>query len=288
MRRATLLPVAVVLLGLLGWSTDAKAQVVLGPGAISQARPVGVMDQYIIVPQPLVPFWTLYDNPGFWYQPYNVLDDPAYWGGSVLVDPWAAADQSYPPQPPPEELPERRFTTYTGQRIGQPSRPESGFLRPQMAREWQQHLTEARLAFRRGNYEEAAQQAYLSAQQMPSDPRPYELVSLALLMQGEYEQAAQYAQQFVALGGRSFWASVRGYFGNEDAYLAQLSALEDYVRDQPGAADAQFLLGYHYHLRGDLDRAEEQLSRALEQSPDNAQATRLLNDVERAQQRERF
>ena len=63
------------------------------------------------------------------------------------------------------------------------------------------------------------------------------------------------------------WTTLSSLYPNIDVYTEQLRRLEQYVDANPNAADARFLLAYHYMTCGYAEAAAEQLKAAVQLNP---------------------
>ena len=138
-----------------------------------------------------------------------------------------------------------------------------------------QFFTQALAAFSAGNYEEAVRLADHALVDAPKDARTHELLSLAMFALGDYRGAAIEAHAAISLGPIGTWANLQAYYASPDTYTTQLRALENYVVSHPTAADAHFLLGYHYLMLGHSDAAKYQFQTAHQLTPDDALAAKL-------------
>jgi tetratricopeptide (TPR) repeat protein len=75
------------------------------------------------------------------------------------------------------------------------------------------------------------------------------------------------------------WATLSGFYPRADVYSGQLRALEQYVAANPNAADARFLLGYHYMTGGHNDAAAEQFKAAVQLNPQDQLSAQLLKAI---------
>jgi hypothetical protein len=66
-------------------------------------------------------------------------------------------------------------------------------------------------------------------------------------------------------------------YDSQETYTGQLQRLEEYTAAKPDAADARFLLGYHYMVCGHLDRAAAEFEAVTKLQPADTVARQLLN-----------
>ena len=137
----------------------------------------------------------------------------------------------------------------------------------------------AEQAFREGDYEEAAR---LSDHAILEDNRNGKLhlfASQILFALGDYASAAAAIQQAAALLGRGEWGFVvenyQEFYRNED-YVTQMARLDEYIEQNPEAAYARFLRGYHFLYLGHMEAARDDLAKAFELEPRDLLAAELL------------
>src|SRR5262249_57315751 len=105
---------------------------------------------------------------------------------------------------------------------------------------------QAREAFKAGDYAQALKKVDEALQKLPKDAALHEFRALVLFAQGQYQQAAATIYSVLAVGPGWDWTTLSSMYSNVDVYAKQLRALEAYRKQNPGAADAAFLLAYHY------------------------------------------
>ena len=158
----------------------------------------------------------------------------------------------------------------------EPNRVEEGDAETEAGR---RYLEGARDAFRSGGYQQAVRLSGHAAVEMSRNADVHQFTSLALFALAEYRGAASAAHAALALGDPWDWQAVRTYYGNSGDYTSQLRALEQSVRENPDDPAATFLLGYHYLMLGHQDAAVKKLQRAVELSPGDELAQRLLQSI---------
>ncbi len=139
-----------------------------------------------------------------------------------------------------------------------------------------EYFAQAETAFREGRYRDALRLANHAAVEEPRDPKSHELMSLSLFALADYSGAAIEAHARIALGPIANWATLFGYYGDQERYTSQLRALEKYSRENPESADARFLQAYHYLMAGYIEQAKQQLAEAVELNPNDKLASELL------------
>ncbi len=140
-------------------------------------------------------------------------------------------------------------------------------------------LAQARSAFRSGDYRQSVRLAGHAAVEMPRSSEVHQFTSLSLFALAEYRGAASAAHAGLSVGSAWDWSTLRGFYADADDYTPQLRALEKHVRENPNAAYAHFLLGYHYLMLGHSDSARQKLSMVLKLTPEDKLAARLLNSL---------
>lgn len=142
-----------------------------------------------------------------------------------------------------------------------------------------EYLRRAETAFRSGDYEQAVRWANHAIVEMPRHGKHYLFLSQALFAVGEYRESAATVQQGMTLLNTSDWGDVvknfRRYYTSSD-YVDQVRRLEKFVEDNPEAAYARFLLGYHYGFLGYPTEARRELTKAAELEGRDEMAGRLL------------
>jgi len=142
-----------------------------------------------------------------------------------------------------------------------------------------QYLNDARLAFLAGDYDESLRLAGHAALEAPESPDVHALLMLALFANQEYTQAAIEAHAVAYYNGRLDWPRIRSYYDQAATYQTQLRQLEEFAKQNPEAADAQFLLGYHYFALGHAEAAVRRLTIASQLAPQDDIARTLLQDL---------
>jgi len=138
------------------------------------------------------------------------------------------------------------------------------------------HFVSARRAFYAGNVSVAYDAVNRAIALMPDDTALHEFRALVLFSAGRYREAAEVMHAVLAVAPGWDWTTLSGLYRQQDTYIRQLRKLEDYVRLNPRAADARFLLAYHYITMGYPDNAEQQLRAVLILNPEDRLAADLL------------
>ncbi|OHB80678.1 MAG: hypothetical protein A2W31_12785, partial [Planctomycetes bacterium RBG_16_64_10] len=209
---------------------------------------------------PVVYYNAIYYNPTVYlplcYGPlaYNpVAYVTAY--ATLPVDPAVAVDE-----PPPEEI--------------APPEPSGAAIRA-----GDQFVAQAEAAFRAGRYEHAVTDIQHALVELPNDGHLSLLLSQALFAVGDFQGAITAAYRGMALLDTNQWGSIvenyAQYYGNDD-YVAQMRRLDRYIDENPKAAYAYALRGYHFGYLGHEKQARADLGKAIELEPRDQFAATLL------------
>jgi TolA-binding protein len=147
---------------------------------------------------------------------------------------------------------------------------------PQVPPEVTRDFDKARAAFKGGDYVTALQMVDEAIKGLPGDATLHEFRALVLFAQKKYKDAAAGIYAVLSVGPGMNWATMSGLYANVDTYQKQLRALEYYQRDHPEAADAHFLLAYHYLVLGYTDQAVKQLESFSKLVPSDKLAPELV------------
>ena len=134
----------------------------------------------------------------------------------------------------------------------------------------------AREAFRGGNFKQALTLVDQSIQQFPTDATLHEFRALCLFALKDYKQAAASLYAVLAAGPGWDWETMKSLYGDTTTYTEQLRSLEAYQRANLNAAEASFVLAYHYLVLGHNDAAIKQLANVVRLIPDSQLSTKLL------------
>jgi tetratricopeptide (TPR) repeat protein len=135
---------------------------------------------------------------------------------------------------------------------------------------------QARTAFYDGKYEEALKLTDEAVRQMPRDAVLHEFRSLVLFALKRYPESAAAIHAVLAAGPGWDWKTLSSLYPHTDNYAAQLRALEEYRDQHEMAADARFLVGYHYLTMGHVDAALRAFQRAAELEPKDPVTAALI------------
>lgn len=127
--------------------------------------------------------------------------------------------------------------------------------------EARQDFDAALAQFKAGEYPSALALVNKAIQGQPSDAVMHEFRALVLFAMRDYSQAAATIHAVLAVGPGWNWATLSSLYPDVEVYTSQLRYLESYVGGNPNAADARFLLGYHYmtatHPKAAADKFRE-------------------------------
>lgn len=134
----------------------------------------------------------------------------------------------------------------------------------------------ARQAFYQGDYAGALTATNKALAALPNDPIIHEFRALVMFAQGKYPEAAAGLYSVLSAGPGWDWTTLSSLYPNVEVYTQQLRALEAYLRQNPKAADARFVLAYQYLTAGSKDAAVVQLKTLFEQNPKDPLTKQLL------------
>jgi tetratricopeptide (TPR) repeat protein len=138
----------------------------------------------------------------------------------------------------------------------------------------------ARAAFRNGDYAAALAKVDAAIAKSPTDSVMHEFRALVLFARQDYKQAAGVIHSLLAVGPGWDWTTMSGLYADPAAYTQHLRTLEQFTRTNPKAADAHFLLAYHYTTTGHSDAAANQLQQVVKLLPDDRLAGELLKMIQ--------
>jgi hypothetical protein len=139
-----------------------------------------------------------------------------------------------------------------------------------------QSLDAARDAFARGDYAAAMIQCDKAIAKTPNHTAPHEFRALVLFALQRYKEAAAALYAVVSIGPGWDWTTMSSFYSDMDVYTQQLRALEQYVKANPNAADAKFVLAYHYLTCMHADAAATQFKAIVELNPKDRLSAQIL------------
>ena len=161
--------------------------------------------------------------------------------------------------------------------------PPLGTTAPDATAEAVAAFTAARVAFQQGDYGAALERVEQALAQTPNDPALHEFRGLVLFALQRYQEAAAALYAVLSVGPGWDWATLYNLYASVEVYTAQLRALELYRTAHPNAAEARFLLGYHYLTCGHAEDAAKELREAVRLNPQDQVAAQLLKTLSAAE-----
>ncbi len=134
----------------------------------------------------------------------------------------------------------------------------------------------AREAFMKKDYAAALAATNKALTAMPNDPIIHEFRALVLFAQGKYRESAAGLYSVLSVGPGWDWTTLSSLYPDQETYTAQLRKLEDYVRQNPKATDAKFVLAYQYTTMGSIEAATKQLQALYKLNPEDSLVKQLL------------
>lgn len=141
---------------------------------------------------------------------------------------------------------------------------------------------QARTAFYTGDLATALTSIDQTIKEFPNDAVAHEFRSLVLFGLGKYSQAAATIHPVLAVGPGWDWPTLVSLYPSVDVYTQQLRGLEQYVKANAQAADARFLLGYHYLTCDHKDAANKMFAKAAALNPNDKIAAEYAQLTESA------
>ena len=138
-------------------------------------------------------------------------------------------------------------------------------------------IEQARVEFRNGDYLASLKLTDEAIAYAPGDTTLHEFRALCLFALGRYGDAAGVLNPVLASGPGWDWATMAGFYSDNEVYTGQLRKLEAYVEGKPDSADSRFLLGYHYMVAGFLDEAHAMFDAVTQLQPADTVAAQLRN-----------
>ena len=139
---------------------------------------------------------------------------------------------------------------------------------------------QARTDFYNGDYESALNNVNLTLKETPKDTVVHEFRSLILFALGRYNEAAATIHPVLAVGPGWDWATLVALYPSVNVYTDQLRKLENYTKANPRAADAFFLMGYHYLTSDHKDAAHKTFQKVVSLQPADTIAAEYVRMTE--------
>ncbi|MDB5346305.1 MAG: hypothetical protein JWP89_4682 [Schlesneria sp.] len=236
-------------------------------------------------------YWNGYANRS-WYRPW--YGNAAVWGlsawalGSVYYDsgyasysnPYYVSNAGYYNYSQPIQVvaqPEQVVvaqdpSTLTDQTQPQPQPP------PQVQASLT-HTDAARDAFMAGDYVKAGTEVDLAIKDQPTDAALHEFRALIYFAVADYQKAAASLYAVLSAGPGWDWTTMSSLYPSVETYTTQLRALEQYARQKPSAADAHFVLAYHYITGTHKEAAIKQLQEVARLQPSDQLTVQLIKGL---------
>jgi uncharacterized protein (TIGR03066 family) len=138
------------------------------------------------------------------------------------------------------------------------------------------HFDLARDAFKTGDYTVASREIDQAIKALPNDAALHEFRALIFFATKDYKQAAATLYAVLSAGPGWNWTTLSGMYAATSDYTKQLRELEQYANANPAAADARFVLAYHYLACGHTDEARRQYEYILKVQPKDQLSAQLL------------
>ena len=142
------------------------------------------------------------------------------------------------------------------------------------------HMNSARSAFQQGDYATASREIDAAIKALPKDAALHEFRALIFFATKDYKQAAATLYAVLSAGPGWDWTTLGSMYTSVTTYTEQLRALESYVKVNPSAADARFVLAYHYIACGHPDAARKQYEEVVKLLPNDQLSAQLLKLVQ--------
>jgi tetratricopeptide (TPR) repeat protein len=157
--------------------------------------------------------------------------------------------------------------------------PDQAAGAPTAADEAEQLTNAARDAFQQGRYQEALTQVEKAIAKVPNDAALHEFRGLALFALGQYKPAAAAIYAVLSVRSGWDWTTLISLYPGVEVYTEQLRRLEQYCKGNSGAAEARFLLAYHYITCGHTQAAAAMLTNVVRLNPKDRLAAQLLRGL---------
>ena len=134
----------------------------------------------------------------------------------------------------------------------------------------------AMTSFKSGDYLTALKKTDEAISYDPGETVQHEFRALCLFALQKYMDSASVLNSVLSSNPGWGWDTMIGLYGSSATYETQLRALEDYTKKNSKAADAQFLLGYHYMTASHFEEAQKAFAKCVELQPRDQVANQLL------------
>ncbi len=153
--------------------------------------------------------------------------------------------------------------------------PDEDVLDEDVEKTGDEHFQAAREAFRKGLYPTARRHLDKAIKLVPGDTLLHEARALTFFAEGKYKDASGVLYAVLSKGPGWDWDTMSAFYPPGDGYSKQLKALEAHCKANPRAADAYFLLGYHYLVLDDREAAAGAFAAASDLEPKDKLAASL-------------
>ena len=134
-------------------------------------------------------------------------------------------------------------------------------------------------AFRAERYDQSLRLGNHALVETPGNGKLHLFVSQLLFATGDYPRAAAAIHEGTSLLEPKDWGYVvqnYPHYYSSDAYVKQMDRLAKFVQENPNAAYARLLRGYHFGFLGHKEAARRDLAKAVELESRDQLAARLL------------
>jgi tetratricopeptide (TPR) repeat protein len=207
---------------------------------------------------------------------YASYSNPYYDGSGGSASPYYDYSQ---PIPVTNQQPNQQAATTLADAGGAGTAAAQPTPIPPEVQEGTSHMDLARDAFKTGDYSRASQEIDLAIKSLPKDAALHEFRALIFFATKDYKQAAATLYAVLSAGPGWDWTTLSGMYADVATYSKQFRDIELYVNDHPDAADARFVLAYHYLTCGHNDAAKNQYQEVLKLQPGDQLSAQLLKLV---------
>lgn len=222
-----------------------------------------------------LPGYVVYDDH------HNDVAEAIGWGlvgwslGKLIFDSgYQTYSNPYPAQPVPSAKGSQVTYTQPITVVAAQTAPEDQDA-SKMTEQSESFISESQDAFKQTDYLRALEAANKAVGEAPGDGALHEYRALVLFALGKYSEAAGVLNPVLAGGPGWDWTTMIKLYNSQETYMSQLESLEKYSAAKPDAADAHFLLGYHYMVCGHLDRATVEFETASKLQPADSVSAQL-------------
>lgn len=222
------------------------------------------------------PGYVIYDDH------HNDVAQAIGWGlvgwslGKLIFDSgYQTYSNPYPAQPVPSAKGTQITYTQPITVVAAQTAPQEDDEAGRMTEQSESHIAESQGFFKQGDYLKALDSANKAVAEAPGDGALHEYRALVLFALGKYSEAAGVLNPVLVGGPGWDWTTMISLYSAQETYMNQLQSLENYSAAKPDAADARFLLGYHYMVCGHLDRATVEFAEAARLQPADSVSAQL-------------